>query len=150
MDRHGVGGADGEALHRMVAERVGRQPHRVDWRSARDLGLILALATAGPLAVFAVGVGAGPLAIWSLIGVTALAGLGAYDVLGRESGVVRTGADVLPAPVPVAASRWTRVAFRVVPPRHAPVSTAGRPVPLGVPQTRQLALPSRDDSTAES
>ena len=141
MDRHGVGGVNGGALHRMVAERVGRQPHRVDWRLARDLGLILTLATAGPLAVFAVCVGSDPLAVWSLIGVTAAAGLGAYDVLGRESVVSRLGVEAVPMPVPLAASRRTRVELRVVPPRHAPAPAAGHPLPLGVSQARRLALP---------
>jgi hypothetical protein len=130
MDRDGKGWLDGDALHRIVAERVGRQTRRGDWREPRDLALVLALSALGPAALVALNAGASPTAAWGLTALTAAAAVGTVRVLRLEYGL-----DLAAGPIAAAvalsgsrapSTRWQRVALRLIPARHRSRSAAGQ------------------------
>ena len=102
---------DGAALHRRVAERASQERCRSDWRTARDLALIVTATTAGPLAVAALNLGAATAAIWAL---SVLSGSATAIVLASQ--VERGGWWV---PAFNGASRGRKVAWRLIPARHA-------------------------------
>ena len=130
MDRHESNRPDGEALHRLVADRVAQRARPADWRMARDLALVLTGTTAGPLAPGAPRVGASPAAAWVLAVVTAAGVVGMAAVL--RAAPAATPADVRLAlafaagAVPEVSSRWRTAALRLVPARHRLGRTTGR------------------------
>ena len=111
MDRPGMSWEDGAALHRRVAERASQEPCRADWRTARDLALIVTATTAGPLAVATLNLGAATAVIWAL---SVLSGSATAIVLASH--VERGGCWV---PAFNGASRRRKVALRLIPARHA-------------------------------
>lgn len=107
MDRQVMARADGDALHRRVAERAALEPgigSAADWRTVRDLALIVTATTAGPLALFALKVGAVPAAVWGLSAAATAALVAVFPALG--------GAPTMKP------TRWGKVALRLIPARH--------------------------------
>lgn len=140
MDQRGGNWVDGEALHGLVAARAAERPRTLAWRPALDLALVATLATAAPLAAFALKVGAAAAVAWGCNALAAVS-VGLLWVLRREprarlDGVrVRPGFATAATGPPPSPSPWRDAILRLLPgvgrhaaaPRRKAATRAGTP-----------------------
>ena len=104
--------SDAEEAHCRVMARVCSLPRQEMRREIRDLTLLATVTTAGPLALFAMGVGAGPMAMG--LGLVALGAMGmSVRIENREHPRIR-----LITPGTETQTRWRRAAFGLMKGRH--------------------------------
>lgn len=123
--------SDADEAHCRVIGRICTLPRQSATREFRDLTLLATMTTAGPLAVFGLGVGATPKIVAGLAAL-AIAALGTSVRLSQREHPRIAGPS---STSPASESRWRRAAFDLIKGRHKATVNTRATVTAG-PSTR--------------